>query len=148
MRVGRRRTQTQGSGARNLLVSVWSSKRQALPSYGIASFTYLVEIPGQWTEQTGILLTGIAKGFRTLSFVFIYLFKWNVRIQFQRGICAWQIQMFYCDQICKVNLAFIHRHMSLEFLMGGLVHSFYKYRIIRTKYQYCSLRMTRCLVHT
>lgn len=56
--------------------------------------------------------------------------------------------MFYCDQICKVNLAFIHRHMSLEFLMGGLVHSFYKYRIIRTKYQYCSLRMTRCLVHT
>lgn len=41
--------------------------------------------------------------------------------------------MFYCDQICKVNLAFIHRHMSLEFLMGGLVHSFYKYRIIRTK---------------
>lgn len=100
---------------------------------GIASFTYLVEIPGQWTEQTGISLTGIAKGFRTLSFVFIYLFKWNVRIQFQRGICAWQIQMFYCDQICKVNLAFIHRHMSLEFLMGGLVHSFYKYRIIRTK---------------
>lgn len=115
---------------------------------GIASFTYLVEIPGQWTGQTGILLTGIAKGFRTLSFVFIYLFKWNARIQFQRGICAWQIQMFYCDQICKVNLAFIHRHMSLEFLMGGLVHSFYKYRIIRTKYQYCSLRMTRCLVHT
>lgn len=37
--------------------------------------------------------------------------------------------MFYCDQICKVNLAFIHRHMSLEFLMGGLVHSFYKYKI-------------------
>lgn len=39
--------------------------------------------------------------------------------------------MFYCDQICKVNLAFIHRHMSLEFLMGGLVHSFYKVLFIK-----------------
>lgn len=117
--------------APGLTKSGWPSKRLVF-SKGFLHLLIYVESPDNGREQTRISVTGIAKRLRTLPFVFIYLFKWKAS-NFNGHLCVANTNVLLWPGLSsKFGFLYIVR-CQLEFLMGGLFHSFPKYRIRRSK---------------